>query len=89
MAALLHDFCPLIQRCLLIGEHNCCLLLQTEITSTRFLAVDRGLLDDSPLYVELDPPLLEFPDLGDKEAFWSLLFLSDGGLKGFVKLQVL
>ena len=76
VAALLHDFCPLVQRCLLVGEHNCSLLLQTEITSTRFLAVDRSLLDDSPLYVELR---LSFQMWVDKEV--SVVTLRPNSLK--------
>ena len=64
MAALLHDFSPFDWRSLLVDEHNCCFLFQTEIASTKFLTVDRGLLDDSPLNVVLDPPSLEFPDVG-------------------------
>ena len=50
--------------CLLVCEHNCCFLFQTEIAPTRFLAVDRGLLDDCQLNVVLDPLSLELPDVG-------------------------
>ena len=63
VAALLHDFCPFVQWCLLVGEHDGCLLFQTEITSTWFFAVDGGLFDDPPLQIVLDPPSLEFPDM--------------------------
>ena len=46
------------------SSHNCCFLFQTEIAPTRFLAVDRGLLDDCQLNVVLDPLSLELPDVG-------------------------
>ena len=64
VTTLLHDFCPLVQGLLFVCKHDGGFLFQTEIASSWFLAVDRGLLDDSPLDVELDPPSLEFPDLG-------------------------
>ena len=63
VAALLHDFRPFVQWCLLVGEHDGCLLFQTEITSTWFFAVDGGLFDDPPLQIVLDPPSFEFPDM--------------------------
>ena len=61
---LLHDFCPLVQRLLLVCKHDGGFLFQAEIASSRLLAVDRGLLDDSPLDVVPDPPTLELPDVG-------------------------
>ena len=39
-------------------------LFQAEIAPTRLLAVDRGLLDDVPLDVILDPPIFQLPDVG-------------------------
>ena len=61
---LLHDYCSFVERRLLVGEHDEGLLLQAEIATTRLLAVDRGLFDDFPVDVVLDPPTLEFPDVG-------------------------
>ena len=61
---LLHDFCPLVQRLPLVRKHDGGLLFQAEIASSRFLAVDRGLLDDFPPDFVLDPPTFELPDVG-------------------------
>ena len=61
--ALLHDFRPFVQRQLLVSVHDEGLLLQAEIASAGLLAVDRGLFDDPPLDLILDPPSLELPDV--------------------------
>ena len=60
---LLHDFCPLVERRLLVCEHDEGLLLQAEIATTRLLAVDRGLLDDPPVDLVLDLPSFQLPDV--------------------------
>ena len=64
VATLLHDFRPLVQRLPLVRKHDGGFLFQAEIASTRFLAVDRGLLDDFPPDFVLDPPTFELPDVG-------------------------
>ena len=60
---LLHDFRPLVQRLLLVCKHDGGLLFKAEIAHSRLLAVDRGLLDDVPLDIILDPPTFQLPDV--------------------------
>ena len=64
VTTLLHDFRPLVQRLPLVLKHDGGFLFQAEIASSRFLAVDRGLLDDFPPDFVLDPPTFELPDVG-------------------------
>ena len=64
MPTLLHDFRPLVQRLLLVCKHDGGLLFQTELASSRLLAVDWGLFDDVPPDVVLDPPTFQLPNLG-------------------------
>ena len=70
---LLHDFRPLVQRLLLVCKHDGGLLFQTELASSRLLAVDWGLFDDVPLDVKLGPPTFELPDVGRQRSVLELV----------------
>ena len=73
MPALLHDLRPLVQCLRLVLVHDECLLFKAEITPTRLLAVRRGLLDDSPVDVEVNSSSLEFPDVSGQRRILELL----------------
>ena len=64
VTTLLHYFGPFVQRRLLVCKHDGGFLFQAEITHSRLLAVDRGLLGDFPTDVVPDPPTFQLPDVG-------------------------
>ena len=73
MPALLHDLRPLVQCLRLVLVHDECLLFKAEITPTRLLTVHRGLLDDSPVDVEVNSSSLEFPNVSGQRRVLELL----------------
>ena len=81
VTTLLHDFCPLVQGFLLVSKHDGGLLFQAEIAPTRLLAVDRGLLDDVPLDVVLDPPIFQLPDVGWQRSVLELVIPLGWGIE--------
>ena len=86
MPTLLHDFRPLVQRLLLVCKHDGGLLFQTELASSRLLAVDWGLFDDVPLDVVLDPPTFQLPDVGRQRSVLELVIPLGLGLERIVPL---
>ena len=73
MPALLHDLRPLVQCLRLVLVHDECLLFKAEITPTRLHAVRRGLLNDSPVDVEVNSSPLEFPNVSGQRRILELL----------------
>ena len=73
MPALLHDFCPFVQCLQLVLVHDERLLFKAEVASTRLLTVSRGLLDNSPLDVEVDSSSFEFPNVSGQRCILEFL----------------
>ena len=88
MTALLHDFRPLVQYLQLVLIHDERLLFQTEIASTRLLTVSRGLLDNSPLDVEVDSSSFEFPNVSPVKTLVTRIFRAGIAWWGFLYLRV-